>query len=166
MELFGLGPARSPGSGILKGIEGLPPAWAALYHQVQFKSWEYWRLQAAPHLDSEEETVARVRELLVDAITRQLAADVPVVTFLSGGLDSSTISSVAGQEFRKEGKTLQTWPIDYRDNKKFFKESLFQPDPDSAWTGPMSHYLGSQHQNVVIRPRQLADALDQVVFGQ
>lgn len=165
MELFGLGPARSPGSGILKGIEELPPAWAALYYQGQFKSWEYWRLQAAPHLDSEEETVARVRELLVDAITRQLVADVPVVTFLSGGLDSSAISAVAAQEFRKQGKTLHTWSIDYRDNAKFFQESLFQPDPDSAWTGLMSDYLGSQHQNVLIGPRQLADALDQAVLA-
>ncbi len=51
--------------------------------------------KAAPHTDDYEDTVLRVQELVTGAITRQLVSDVPLCTFLSGGLDSSVITAVA-----------------------------------------------------------------------
>ncbi|MCY8334573.1 asparagine synthase C-terminal domain-containing protein, partial [Bacillus spizizenii] len=42
-----------------------------------------------------DDTVANVRSLFQDAVTRQLVSDVPVCTFLSGGLDSSAITAIA-----------------------------------------------------------------------
>ena len=60
----------------------------------------YWSLEDHEHEDDFEKTVARVRELVLDAIQRQLVSDVPVCTFLSGGLDSSIISAVADRHMR------------------------------------------------------------------
>ena len=61
-----------------------------------------------------------MRDLLVDIIEGQLVSDVPVCTFLSGGLDSSIISKVAYDAFEREGKDpLNTFSIDYADNNKY-----------------------------------------------
>ena len=54
-----------------------------------------------------EEAAEHVRTLVVDAIKRQLVGDVPICTFLSGGLDSSAISAIAAEEFRNRGKVLE-----------------------------------------------------------
>jgi len=69
--------------------------------------------------------------LVLDAITRQLVADVPVCTFLSGGLDSSAITAVASKTFASQGKgQLNTFSVDYVDNDIYFKPSMFQPNSD------------------------------------
>ena len=84
--------------------------------------WEYWRLKAYELHESFEQTAERVRELVFDSIHRQLISDVPVCTFLSGGLDSSLISSVAASELKKQGRRLSTFSVDYRDNDKYFQK--------------------------------------------
>ena len=48
-----------------------------------------------------EDTVAKVRELFLDAVKRQLVSDVKLGTFLSGGLDSSAITAIAAKSIRK-----------------------------------------------------------------
>lgn len=57
------------------------------------------------HPDDFTHTAAKVRDLVMDAVTRQLVSDVPVATFLSGGLDSSLISAIADSRFTARGKT-------------------------------------------------------------
>ena len=56
----------------------------------------YWQLTDHDHPDDFETTARNVRDMVVDALQRQLVSDVPVATYLSGGLDSSLISAVAG----------------------------------------------------------------------
>jgi len=58
--------------------------------------------------DSLETTVETIRALLSDTVKRQLIADVPVATMLSGGLDSSGITALAAREFRMLGKIVTT----------------------------------------------------------
>ena len=65
----------------------------------------------------------RVRELLADTVSRQLVSDVPLCTFLSGGLDSSIITALAAVQYKKEGRLLDTYSFDYKNNEKYFKPS-------------------------------------------
>ena len=75
------------------------------------KDYCYFRLESHPHTDSYEETVVHTKELLLQSIRRQMVSDVPICTFLSGGLDSSLVSSVCAEELRKEGQTLSTYSL-------------------------------------------------------
>lgn len=165
-EIFMLGPARTIGKAVFRDISELPPASYLEYEKGRLKISSYWRLTAKEHTDSFEETVEHTRYLVRDAIERQLVSDVPVCTFLSGGLDSSIISEIAAGYFRRKGETLTTYSVDYTDNDKFFKKSLFQPNKDSDYIGMISDYIGSNHRNVVLDNVQLADALVDAVHAR
>lgn len=165
-ELFALGPALIPGTTLYKGIEEVKPAEYLIVDENGIKKDMYWSLKAEEFNESEEEAVEHVRELLVDAIKRQLVGDVPICTFLSGGLDSSAISAIAAEEFRKKNKVLTTYSIDYEDNEKYFKSSLFQPTSDQYYAEMMAKYIGSDHRTVVLNHKDLVTALDNAVIGR
>ena len=154
-----LGPGRTPGSGVFKGVEEVPPACCGYYDRDGLRLRRYWKLTDREHTDSFDETAEHVRELVLDAIRRQLVSDVPVGTFLSGGLDSSLISSVAARHFREQGEQLQTFSVDYKDNRKYFIASKFQPNTDSDFIGRMAEYLQSDHHLIELDSQDLADAL-------
>ena len=166
-EIFGLGPATIPGSAIFKNIKEVAPANCLLITgDNNIKTWEYWTLEAKEFHETPEEAIVHTRELLTDAIKRQLVGDVPVCTFLSGGLDSSIISIIAAEEFKKQGKTLTTYSINYEDNEKYFKASLFQPTSDEYWSEEMSKFIGSNHRKVVLNHTDLAVALKDAVISR
>lgn len=158
-ELFSLGPATALGSGVLQDISEVPPAYYLLYDKAGIKLKEYWRPSAKPHDEDIDTTAEHVRELLTDAIKRQLTADVPVCTFLSGGLDSSIISAVAAEEFRKQAKLLHTYSIDYEDNDLYFKANEFEPNSDKFYALKVHKYIGSIHHSIINSSIDLADAL-------
>lgn len=159
LEIFGLGPARSPGVGVFKNINEIPPANAVTFDERGFNIKEYWKLQALPINETLDEAVEHTRTLLVDAINRQLVSDVPLCTFLSGGLDSSAISAIAATHYKEKNQLLNTYSIDYVDNEKYFKSSSFQPDADAYWVKRMTSFIGSNHHNVIVENKELATAL-------
>ncbi|AKA68660.1 asparagine synthase (glutamine-hydrolyzing) [Clostridium scatologenes] len=158
-EVFALGPARALGSGVFKDIHEVPPAYYLMYDKYGLKLEEYWKLQCSEHKEDEEATAYHLRSLLVDAITRQLTADVPVCTFLSGGLDSSAISAIASKEFQKQGNILNTYAIDYEDDDLYFEANEFEPTSDKVWAQKTSKYIKSNHHVVVNNSEDLASAL-------
>ncbi|MDP4177072.1 MAG: asparagine synthase (glutamine-hydrolyzing) [Bacillota bacterium] len=164
-DIFGLGPARSLGNGIFKDISEVPPAHYLFFDSNKITLKEYWTVKSEPHTESFEETSEHVRTLLIDAITRQLGADVPVCTFLSGGLDSSIISAVASTEFKKKGKILDTYSIDYVGNDIYFKPTEFQPNSDEVWAEKMSDFIQSNHHKIVISTENLLSALKDAVLA-
>ena len=158
-ELFALGPAVVPGKAIYKNILEIAPANCLLISKENIKVWEYWKVTLQENKETVEEAAEHVSLLLFDAIKRQLVGDVPICTFLSGGLDSSAISAIAAEEFRNRGKILNTYSIDYKDNEKYFKSSLFQPTSDKYWVFRMAEFIKSNHKNVVLNHKDLVLAL-------
>lgn len=165
-ELILMAPGRTPGCGVIKGINEVKPGWCGFYSADGLKLHEYWRLKAYELDETFEQTVEHVRELVLDSIKRQLVSDVPVCTFLSGGLDSSLISSVACRELKKQGKILDTFSVDYRDNDKYFQKSHFQPNSDPEFINCMTEYLGSNHHWTVVDTPELVEALDDAVAAR
>ncbi len=158
-ELLLLGPGRTPGSGIFHNMKELEPGCWAVYDAGMLKIHRYWQLRDRVHTDSFEETAERVRELVTDAILAQTVSDVPLGTFLSGGLDSSLISAICQRQAEKNGLQLDTFSVDYHDNQKFFVPGKFQPNADTEYIRLMTDALDSRHHWTVLSPQQLVDAL-------
>ena len=158
-ELLLMGPGRTPGCGVLSGIEELKAGHCAVTGREGTEIARYWSIPAAEHFDSPEETAEYVRWLLEDSLRRQLVSDVPLCTFLSGGLDSGILSSLAARELAKRGQKLTTFSVDYADNDRYFRASRFQPDSDSVWAGRLSEYIGTDHHNVQLSTEGLVEAL-------
>jgi len=159
-ELIFLAPGRTPGCGVLRGIAELEAGHFAELARDGFRVRKYWDLVDAECSDTFEQAVEKTRFLVRDAIERQLVSDVPIATFLSGGLDSSIISSIAYAHLAERGETLRTFSVGYRDNAKFFKAGKFQPNSDEAFIARMNEFLpNSQHFDVTLDTAQLVPAL-------
>lgn len=154
-----LGPARPPASGVFRDIHALLPGQYAVYDRDGLRTASYWKLEARPHPDSLAQTIEHTKWLIEDAARRQLVSDVPLCTFLSGGLDSSILSMLAARAMREKGETLHTYSVDYKDNDKYFTKSLFQPNSDSEYISLMADAIGSQHHNIVLDNPALCAAL-------
>lgn len=163
-EIFMLGPAKTIGKAIFKDICELPPAFCLTYKNGEIKTYPYWKLEAKEFNENEETAAEHTYLLVKDSIERQLVSDVPLATFLSGGLDSSIISKIASDKYKESGKTLDTYSVDYTDNDKYFKKSLFQPNKDSDYIDVISSYIGSNHHNIVLNNVDVANALEEAVI--
>lgn len=163
-EIFGLGPARTPGHGIYRGIREIKPGYALTVKPAGIVHQRYWSLVSRPHEDDLDTTVATVRELFEDAVRRQLVSDVPVCTLLSGGLDSSAITALAATYLAERGEgPLHTFSIDYAGNEQHFTPSAFQPDTDEHWIRVVSRHFGTTHHRVIVETYDLAHALTEAV---
>ena len=158
-----LGPGRIPGSGVFKNIQELMPGCCGYYTQGNWKWWHYWKLRDREHKESFEETAECVRWLVTDAIRRQMVSDVPLGTFLSGGLDSSLITAICAEENKSQ---LDTFSLDYENNDKFFVPGKFQPNSDNSYIALMQEKLQSNHHWTVLKPEDLVEALQEATIAR
>lgn len=166
-EIFALGPSRTPGHGIFKDVQELRPGHTLTCNISGVRVSRYWQLKSLEHPHNLEQTTQRVQELFRDTVERQLVADVPVCTLLSGGLDSSAITAFAARAFKEGGAgPLHTYSVDYVDNDIFFKESKFQPDSDSPWVNTVSDFLGTTHHRVLVDTPALVQSLQEAVLAR
>lgn len=165
-ELILLGPGRLPGSGVFRNVRELEPGWCGYYECGKLQLRQYWKLRDREHTDSFEETSEKVRFLVLDAIRRQMVSDVPIGTFLSGGLDSSIISAVCAEQMKKTGELLATFSVDYCDNERFFKPNAFQPESDGAYIRIMQEHLNSNHKTTLLSADDLYDSLEEATIAR
>ncbi|SDD26018.1 asparagine synthase (glutamine-hydrolysing) [Paenibacillus sp. UNCCL117] len=166
-EIFAVGPARTPGHGIYKNMNELKPGHAMVMDAGGIRITAYWKLESKPHEDDVEATAAKVHDLLKDTVIRQLASDVPICTLLSGGLDSSALTSFAATYYKEQGLgPLHTYSVDYVDNDKHFKANAFQPNSDAPWIQRMTDYLGTVHHDKTFDTPELIESLKTVVFAR
>lgn len=160
MELILLGPGRLGSSGVFCGIHALEPGCCAEFRDGKISIKRYWRLTDTEFTDSFEETLEKVRFLVTDSIQRQMVSDVPIGTFLSGGLDSSIISAVCAREMQEKNEILQTFSVDYLDNQRYFIPGKFQPNADTNYIKIMQEYLHTKHNWSILTPDDLENVLE------
>ena len=166
-ELFGIGPAHTPGVGVFKGIEELKPANYLVFNRSGMRIKEYWKLKSRMHTDDIATTCSTVKELLTDAIERQLVSDVPLCTFLSGGLDSSIITLYSANYCRNHNlPMINTYSVDYVDNDKNFQKTDFQPNSDSDYINLITNKLGTKHHTIYLDTPELADSLKEAMIAR
>lgn len=165
-QIMLIGPGRVPGSGVFKGIYELEPGYYGVYDNNKFRAYKYWCLADRDHTQSFRETADEVRALVLDSIERQFKPDNSVGAFLSGGLDSSIISAVCSQKLKEQGRRLNTFSIDYKDNDMNFVSGSFQPERDNAYIDIMCKHIGSEHHWTVLNPQDLIECLEVATFAR
>jgi len=104
-----------PTKTIYKNIHSLPPAHMLVYKNSTLNVTRYWNQPktSANGSLSLDEALPEFKRLLNDAVAKQLVADVPVGAFLSGGVDSTTVVSIAS----KLSPHIKTFSFGYRGTK-------------------------------------------------
>lgn len=163
-QILYLSPVTLTGTSVFKDILEIEPGYYGIYNKDGLNLKQYWQLEAKEFRGTREQAISETRELLTDAITRQLVSDAPLCTFLSGGLDSSIITSVAAKQYQKEGRKLGTYSFEYEGNKENFKQTLFQPQGDDAYASYLADYLGTNHQILTAGTEDIARLLQDATW--
>lgn len=158
-EVFSIGPAKTYGHGVFDGIDELLPGHYLKFTKQGIEDVTFYRLVSKPHTDSYEETIEKTTELVHDAVTRQMVSDVPICTFLSGGIDSSIVTAICADRLKKQGKQLTTFSFDFINNDKYFKSNAFQPSRDRPFVDLCVKNMDTKHFYLECENSTLADYL-------
>ncbi|HNN92878.1 MAG TPA: asparagine synthase (glutamine-hydrolyzing) [Pseudomonadota bacterium] len=149
---------KTPGQAGFVGMAELRPGHVLTASRSGLRVRPYWQLQAQPHTDDLPTTIGTVRALLDDIVGRHLVADVPLCALLSGGLDSSLVAALAQRHLRaRQGRSLQTFSIDFVGSVDHFKSQDMYPDRDAPFAKEVSQHIGSQHHEIILSSADLAD---------
>lgn len=141
----------------LEGVSKLPGGCSLEFdlESRRLRTWRFWDFRLEPTAsqpaDAESAWGEELRELLAAAVRRRLIADVPIGTFLSGGIDSSAVSALAAREVGNG--QLQTFSIG-------FDDATFD---ESAYAREVAGLIGSVHHHRVFTESDAREALPAIV---
>jgi asparagine synthase (glutamine-hydrolysing) len=116
------------------------------------KYWDIPFYQKEEKLDWNPEKISeKIQELLIDAIRIRLRADVPVGAYLSGGLDSSGITSLIAKNFNNKIKTFGI----------LFEEKDFDESAEQQY---MVSYLNVDHSEIRVTNEQICDSFPEILW--
>ena len=144
-SVFGLGPAKKQGNGVFENIREVLPGHYLHIDKGGVEDIVYWQLISNHHEDSLEETIDKTAFLIEDSIKMQMLSDIPVCSFLSGGIDSSIISAICSKEALSKGCSLATYSFDFKENNIYFTSNNFQPSEDYPYVNIMKEHIKSKH---------------------
>lgn len=143
-----------PGRTFFRGVEELPPGRYLLAGPDRLSIRKYWEVPFCPPEEQwagePEELQAHVRDLLVDAVRIRLRADVPVGSYLSGGLDSSGVTAIVKRRFDNR---LRSFGIRFEETR--FDECRFQDE--------MVRFLGTDHTGILATNEEIGRAFGDVI---
>ncbi len=118
---------------IFKGVYKLPPASAAIFDREGWRQWRYWH-PPIPQPDGDyASTREALKSLLLDSTEKRMISDVPLGSFLSGGVDSSLITSLMKGISKGDVKTFSiSFPGATHD--------------ESKWSRYVANQLGADHR--------------------
>ncbi|MFJ6214909.1 asparagine synthase (glutamine-hydrolyzing) [Streptomyces sp. NPDC092296] len=150
--------AKTPGEAGWSGMREVRPGHTIRVNRAGLTDQRYWSLEAREHTDDLDTTVATVRSLLDDIVTRQLIADVPLCTLLSGGLDSSVITALAAQGLRGQGRgPVRSFSVDFVGHTEHFTADALRPTPDAPYAHAMAEHAAADHRDIVLDTAALMD---------
>jgi asparagine synthase (glutamine-hydrolysing) len=154
-ELFAF--IKTPGHAVWKGMHEVEPGTIVTVSSSGLHATRYWTLQTRPHPDGQATSVAHIRELLEDIVRRQLVADVPRCTLLSGGLDSSAMTALAARQLAETGQTVRSFAVDFAGRTESFVADELRSTPDTPYAHDVAERSGTEHQDIVLSSDKLAD---------
>jgi asparagine synthase (glutamine-hydrolysing) len=154
-ELFAF--IKTPGHAVWEGMHEVEPGTVVTVTRGGLRTTRYWTLETRPHPDDQATSVAHVRDLLEDIVRRQLIADVPRCTLLSGGLDSSAMTAIAAQQLAETGETVRSFAVDFAGQTENFVPDDLRGTPDTPFVHDVAEKSRTDHQDIVLSSEELAD---------
>jgi asparagine synthase (glutamine-hydrolysing) len=155
-ELFSI--AKQPGASVYRDMRELRPGHTLTIGREGMTDRTYWTLTARPHTADLPATVAAVRSLLEDIIRRELVADVPLCTALSGGVDSSTVTALASRwRWDHEQRKVRTFVTTFDGYASNFRPDDVRFSADEPYAAEVARHLGSDHVNIRLSTAELMD---------
>ncbi|MEV6294200.1 asparagine synthase (glutamine-hydrolyzing) [Streptomyces sp. NPDC051896] len=154
-ELFVM--VKTPGHAIWDGMHEVQPGTVVTVDRSGLSTRVYWQLKTRPHTDDRDTTIATVRSLLDDIVRRQLVADVPRCTLLSGGLDSSAMTAIAARQLARQGEKVRSFAVDFVGQTDNFVADELRGTPDTPFVHDVARLAGTDHQDIVLDAQSLAD---------
>jgi asparagine synthase (glutamine-hydrolysing) len=137
---------------MFKGCQKLPPAHYLTYTKKEgIKITQYWELEdnSKGAEKSENDVIKEVENMIEESVNRHMVADVPVSSFLSGGLDSSLIAVLA----KKKNNQLSTYTISTSKKDKKIEQ---MPD-DEKYANIVADNFHFDHNVIQINPNILSE---------
>jgi asparagine synthase (glutamine-hydrolysing) len=119
----------------------------------QMKTWRYWPARDA-FISSTDNLVRELRSLIDKAVDEHLLSDVPVASFLSGGIDSSIVTAIAAQKLEKK---LKTFSVGF-DIAEFDETAIAQEIADRY--GTEHHRIQLSQEEVIHSVTEAVEKLD------
>jgi asparagine synthase (glutamine-hydrolysing) len=139
---------------IIQGVRSLPPGHLLIWDKDRLEVREYWGLAevaARPSkTDDPDDAVAKVRELIRQAVSQRLVSDVPLGVFLSGGVDSSSIVATASEA---SSEPVETFSVVFGDSE--FSEA--------AYSDQVAQMFGCHHHRIQLSETQLLQEIPEAL---
>lgn len=153
-ELFCMVPMTNPDSAIFCGMEQIRPGTSVILTPKRTIKKCFWKLEAIPHTDNQQQTICKLRELFDASVQSQLVADVPLGAMLSGGVDSSAVAAFSA----KMQPQLPTFAIDYKSDGASYSASHLHVDRDTPWAEKVAEFISSNHSTHYVSVEDLLAA--------
>ncbi len=134
---------------ILENVVALPPGSFLVRRDGALTQWSYWRppSQSDSSMTTAGAACEELAPVLREAVKLRLVADVPVGVFLSGGIDSAAITTLAASA---SDSRLHTFTIGFQEARA----------NESVRAGKVATELGTVHHDVLLSPQKLLVDLD------
>ena len=152
-SIFSYWSVLPPGT-VFEGVNSLPPGHRLLATPEGIRIERYWDWKfpdTMPNARSEGDCAEELRALLVDAVRLQLRSDVPVGAYLSGGLDSSIITTIIKHH---TDTPLRTFSLTFEDAE--FDESTYQK--------ALARFLATEHSAVACRRSDIGASFARAIW--
>lgn len=156
-EMFSM--VKTPGHAVFQGMREVLPGSYVRVGRDGSTTTRYWRLTSHEHADDIDATVRTIRALLTDIVERQLVADVPVGTLLSGGLDSSAVTALAARLRREQApdEPLPAFSVDFSGHTERFRSNVQWEDPDTPFAIEVAEHVGADHVTILLGNDDILD---------
>ena len=146
---------------LFKGIHMLPPANTVVVDCetkfVKHNSWWDYDFSKTKDVMSFDDAKKQTKELFEQAVTRQMVSDVPVGAYLSGGMDSGSIASVASKQVDR----LSTFTCGFDMNEVTGREANFDERRDAEL---MANHLKTEQFEQVMNAGDIRWSLPKLVY--
>ncbi len=127
---------------------------AGSFKSIQEQIVPFWKLQnviSSVAITDESSAKKQLSDLLFDSVKKQLVSDVPIGTFLSGGIDSSIVTAIAAKILGSN--KIKTFSIAIDDGK--FNESKYAKE--------VANYLQTDHHEFVVKEKEVIELIDKLI---